>query len=198
VFIQIYTKLSVSLLDTSLKISRSKSFATEKGENKWNGTTQEILSMNLELWRSSLPPEMRWNDNDPPSPDINHARMRAKYWGARYIIHRPVLFHALHFLGPNASGSAVDSPAGLAGSHTSPSLTHGQRATDMTRISSDLGTLQGSNGAHSYRDLPPKIRRACGLCVQSAIQSTIAFDGVKGRPVVTNIFGTAHAYVQHV
>ncbi|KAL3437192.1 hypothetical protein BDV09DRAFT_23551 [Aspergillus tetrazonus] len=165
----------------------------KKGENKWNGTTQEILSMNLELWRSSLPPEMRWNDNDPPSPDINHARMRAKYWGARYIIHRPVLFHALHFLGPNASGSAVDSPAGLAGSHTSPSLAHGQRATDMTRISSDLGTLQGSNGAHSYRDLPPKIRRACGLCVQSAIQSTIAFDGVKGRPVVTNIFGTAHA-----
>jgi gamma-glutamyl phosphate reductase len=25
--------------------------------------------------------------------------------------------------------------------------------------------------------------------------STVAFDGIKGRPVVTNIFGTAHAYV---
>lgn len=31
-------------------------------------------------------------------------------------------------------------------------------------------------------------------CIHSAILSTEAFGGIEGRPVVTNIFGTAHAY----
>ena len=33
------------------------------------------------------------------------------------------------------------------------------------------------------------------MCIDSAILSTNVFDGIEGRPVVTNIFGTAHAYV---
>ncbi|KAJ6171532.1 hypothetical protein N7470_000599 [Penicillium chermesinum] len=42
-------------------------------------------------------------------------------------------------------------------------------------------------------DLPSKLRRGCVICVDSAIKSTEAFDGIKDRLVVTNIFGTAHA-----
>ncbi|KAE8155544.1 hypothetical protein BDV40DRAFT_118323 [Aspergillus tamarii] len=42
-------------------------------------------------------------------------------------------------------------------------------------------------------ELPTKLRNACKVCVDSAIQSTVAFDGIKGRPVMTNIFGTSHA-----
>lgn len=48
-------------------------------------------------------------------------------------------------------------------------------------------------GTIAYRDLPPKLRRACKVCIDSAILSTEAFDGIEGRPIVTNIFGTAHA-----
>lgn len=171
----------------------------EQGETRWSSNVQEILSMNLDLWRSSLPQEMRWSDNDPPSPDINVARMRAKYYGARYIIHRPLLYHALHYCGPNMGPLSVDSPARYGeavSSQVSPSLTHGQYAPGMTRMSSDLGSVPGANGtAHTYRDLPQKLRRACKVCLQSAVRSTEAFDAIKGRPVVTNIFGTAHAYV---
>jgi hypothetical protein len=74
----------------------------------------------------------------------------------------------------------------------------------MARLSSDMGmgvhrappSFQGgpgSMGTVAYRDLPPKLRRACKVCIDSAILSTEAFDGIDGRPIVTNIFGTAHA-----
>ncbi|KAL2834499.1 hypothetical protein BDW59DRAFT_48228 [Aspergillus cavernicola] len=172
----------------------------KQGETRWSSNVQEILNVNLELWRSSLPPEMKWNTNDPPSPDINVARMRAKYYGARYIIHRPLLYHALHYTGPSKAPPPLDSPAGFAepGIKTqqlSPSLRYSQHAPDMTRISSDLCATQGAMGlaANSYRDLPQKLRTGCKMCVDAAINSTEAFDAVKGRPVVTNIFGTAHA-----
>ncbi|RAL15067.1 putative C6 finger domain protein [Aspergillus homomorphus CBS 101889] len=179
-----------------------------KGESRWSSHVQEILSMNLELWRSSLPEVMRWKDTDPPSKDINVARMRAKYYGARYIIHRPLLFHALHFANDTGRSASVDSPTGsaISGSKSqqvSPSLTHSQRATGMARLASDVGTVGrsaptptpggGSWASYAYRDLSPKIRRACKLCIDSAMLSTEAFDGIVGRPVVTNIFGTAHA-----
>ncbi|KAI9927385.1 hypothetical protein MW887_002997 [Aspergillus wentii] len=177
------------------------------GQNRWSSNVQEILSMNLELWRSSLPEVMKWRDTDPPSKEINVARMRAKYYGARYIIHRPLLYHALHFGGQNDRSTSVDSPTGSAMSgsksqQVSPSMTHSQRATNMMRLSSDMGPSTraqppSSNGnfgvAYHYRDLPTKLRRACKVCVDSAILSTEAFDGIEGRPVVTNIFGTAHA-----
>ncbi|KAL3469072.1 hypothetical protein BJX99DRAFT_242142 [Aspergillus californicus] len=170
------------------------------GETRWSSNIQEILSVNLELWRSSLPPEMKWADSDGPSPDINVARMRAKYYGARYIIHRPLLYHSLHYTGPNMRLRTADSPAGFEDPGTkhqqaSPLQTNPQHATDMPRISSDLNAMQRAIGltAHSYRDLPQKLRAGCKSCVDAAIMSTEAFDAVRGRPVVTNIFGTAHA-----
>ncbi|GFF44604.1 C6 finger domain protein, putative [Aspergillus udagawae] len=189
----------------------SKTTTTSNSSNyQWISNVQEILSMNLELWRNGLPEVMKWKDTDPPSNDINVARMRAKYYGARYIIHRPLLYHALHFAGlpnPNPACASVESPAGpvLSGSESrqvSPSLPRSQRASNMARLSSDMGIAVhsappsfqgGSMGTIAYRDLPPKLRRACKVCIDSAILSTEAFDGIKGRPIVTNIFGTAHA-----
>lgn len=40
-----------------------------------------------------------------------------------------------------------------------------------------------------------KIMRAAEICVKAAIKSSVAFDGICKRPILTNIFGTAHAYV---
>ncbi|KAF7590269.1 hypothetical protein BBP40_003107 [Aspergillus hancockii] len=171
----------------------------KQGQTHWSSHVQEILSMNLELWRNSLPTVMKWKDTDPPSEEINVARMRAKYYGARYIIHRPLLYHALHHYGQLGFRASSDDPPTEATAMTSSksqrvssSLSHSQSATNMARLSSDMGPASGLTGV-AHRDLPIKLRRACKVCIDSAMLSTVAFDGVKGRPVVTNIFGTAHA-----
>ncbi|KAJ6065751.1 hypothetical protein N7444_001404 [Penicillium canescens] len=175
----------------------------KQGQRRWSSTVQEALSMNLDLWRTSLPVSMLWRDSDPPSNEINAARMRAKYYGARYIIHRPLLYHALHYghtgarIGPIGQTTKVDSPTST--QQMSPSMLHSNRAPNMSRMSSDMGS--SSSLGHTWvppkvalRDLPAKLRRACKVCIDSAILSTEAFDGVGGhRLVVTNIFGTAHA-----
>jgi hypothetical protein len=80
----------------------------EHGKTRWSSNVQEALSMNLELWRNNLPDIVAWNDKDPPSSDINAARMRAKYYGARYIIHRPLLYNALHYGQTGAHVGSVD------------------------------------------------------------------------------------------
>ena len=157
--------------------------------------------MNLESWRNSLPSAMKWKDTDPPSKDINVARMRAKYYGARYIIHRPLLYHALHHyrqvdlyassdnLPTKATAMTTFKPQNLTSS-----LNHDQSVTNLAQLSSGKCPSPGRTGI-AHRDLPIKLRRACTVCIESAILSTKAFDGIEGRPVVTNIFGTAHAYV---
>lgn len=70
------------------------------------------------------------------------------------------------------------------------------RATGMSRIMSDYGNTPAAGWTPpkvNLRDLPSKLRRACAVCIESAILSTEAFDGIEDRLVVTNIFGTAHA-----
>lgn len=169
---------------------------------------QKALSVNLDLWRTSLPDYMKWDDTDPPATEINAARMRAKYYGARYIIHRPLLYHALHYgqHGARVDGASVDSPTSSANTSSqqmSPSMTQNPRAQPMARIMSDMTSTPNKapkyfpNGlikpTVKYRDLPSQLRTAVKACIDSAIQSTQAFDGIEDRLVVTNIFGTAHA-----
>ncbi|KAI2787830.1 hypothetical protein POX_f08208 [Penicillium oxalicum] len=190
----------------------------KQGETgRWSSSVQETLSMNLELWRRSLPATMNWKDTDPPATDINAARMRAKYYGARYIIHRPLLYHVLHYGQTGARISTLAKPTAAAESPSgstsqsqpqqmSPLMAQTSRRTGsshMQRMLSDVGSAPSSLSS-SYsngwtppiapsRDLRDKLWRACKVCVDSAILSTIAFDGVEDRLVVTNIFGTAHA-----
>ncbi|KAJ9481583.1 hypothetical protein VN97_g11888 [Penicillium thymicola] len=173
------------------------------GQIRWSSTVQEALSQNLDLWRKSLPKNMQWDESDPPANEINAARMRAKYYGARYIIHRPLLYHALHSghtgarVGPIGQ-FLVDSPTSQQLSASM--LQSASRAPNTACISSDVGTMPTKVSTDrqppvvSLHALPNKLKVACELCIQSAIKSTEAFDGVGGnRLIVTNIFGTAHA-----
>jgi hypothetical protein len=50
----------------------------------------------LQSWRKVLPPELQWKDDDSLSSDVLVARLRAKYYGAAYIINRPYVYLALH------------------------------------------------------------------------------------------------------
>uniref|UniRef100_A0A093V4I9 Sterol regulatory element-binding protein ECM22 n=1 Tax=Talaromyces marneffei PM1 TaxID=1077442 RepID=A0A093V4I9_TALMA len=156
-----------------------------------------VLGLNLDVWKSSLPKQMQWNEGDEPSSDINTARLRAKYYGARYIIYRPVLERALHSMSPRAEGNGkAENDSKLP---VSSFKAHDFQAPSMARWSSEPGLRQNLRDKDDtvetihYDELDDETRRACEQCITAAIQSTKAFHNIKGRPIVTNIFGTAHA-----
>ncbi|OSS44328.1 hypothetical protein B5807_11072 [Epicoccum nigrum] len=145
----------------------------------------------LEDWRRVLPPALAWNDDDPPATDINVARLRAKYYGSIYVILRPYLRIANHFIDFPPTGAA------RASHHNSPAPNHGSSSDRNVHLLVDLSDDQRS------------IIGVAVKCINAAIQSTIAFDRVGAAPdskyvkfdasartrrlVVTNIFGTMHA-----
>jgi hypothetical protein len=136
----------------------------------------------LKDWLQVLPPQLRWNDTDPPATDINVARLRAKYYGASYIIHRPFLNYALH---SQSLRESIDRHLESLPNYGSPSGRHdGVMAPPTSRAPN-----AGESGQVA------EIVRSAKQCIDAAMQSTEAFDGVRQRErlVVTNIFGTAHA-----
>ncbi|EED15816.1 hypothetical protein TSTA_009380 [Talaromyces stipitatus ATCC 10500] len=135
----------------------------------------EILGKGLDSWRQNLPREMQWDDNDEPSSDINTARLRAKYYGARYIIYRPLLRYALN--------RAIDSGQTLVGLSSPKS----------EPISPTLHPVESTDGTIFWDTLPRTVQTACKICINAAVRSTRAFHNIQGRPIITNVFGTAHA-----
>ncbi|KAJ5752177.1 hypothetical protein N7520_009094 [Penicillium odoratum] len=177
----------------------------KNNQNRWCSSVQTTLSLNLDLWRDSLPQAMKWCDSEPPAKEINAARMRAKYYGARYIIHRPLLYFALHYgqEGAQVNGHQVGVNSPTASQKASSQQMSPPSTQPMQRIMSDRGGAPGPVSPSfpdgwvkptvHFRDLTPQLRSACRICINCAISSTEAFDGIEGRLVVTNIFGTAHA-----
>lgn len=152
----------------------------------------ETIGENLENWRRLLK-DMDWSDEEHQSQDINQARMRAKYYGARYIINRPALLYALK-VAHKESATPLSHPSesplggGYASGNTSPAMAH----------------QNNSHSGRKYAEMRPPPRsvdqvedwmiQACYRCVSAAIKSTTSFDMVKGgRLIITNILGTAHA-----
>jgi hypothetical protein len=126
----------------------------------------------IEEWQKNLPASMSWNLKDPPPTNILHARLRAKYWGARYLINRPFLDYILHI-------------------KPQPTLIVDEAASDSHRKSRCEAEF------HLFRAISEmseeEIQTGYQTCIEAAEKSTIAFDNVLGRLVVTNIHGTAHA-----
>lgn len=142
----------------------------------------------LKAWRDLLPVGLQWSDDDPPSSDINTARLRAKYYGALNIIHRPFLRHAL-----DHNMDFQDSPPAQV--HAAISYQAGSASyspQSMERKNSSMGP-PGSTQKEKIHQA--EILHSAKTCVAAAIQSTEAFDNIinRQRLIVTNIFGTAHA-----
>lgn len=133
----------------------------------------------LEQWRSVLPEQLRWDDAEDPAEDINDARLRAKFYGAQYIIHRPFLRLTLDREVPIEDAKSP-------------------RNSTFTPLDERRTEPMAPPGADLGLDVPADILRSARICVGAAMQSTIAFDKIirDRRLVVTNIFGTAHAYVR--
>ncbi|OQV07394.1 Fungal Zn2-Cys6 binuclear cluster domain-containing protein [Cladophialophora immunda] len=146
------------------------------------------LDDNLENWRKMLN-DWDWDDNDHESPNINVARMRGKYYGAKYIIWRPTLRFALTQAITNPNPTPTPKPARSRPSESPAGYGHHSEVTSPA--------VSNLNTPHPYgRDVPyiqPELLEGSRKCIEAAIRSTTSFDKVPRRLVVTNIFGTAHA-----
>ncbi|RMD42954.1 hypothetical protein DV735_g2181, partial [Chaetothyriales sp. CBS 134920] len=149
-----------------------------------------ILNENLENWRSMLN-SWDWDDNDHKHPDINVARMRGKYYGGKYIIHRPCLQWLLTDSVPVIPGSQHSgSPHGAQGSPPyPPGLQPAYSPPGKDQANTEMGPPGKVADARSYQ----RVLECARKCVHAAIRSTTAFDAVPPRPIITNVFGTAHA-----
>lgn len=136
--------------------------------------TLNDLDRTLQGWRDLPHPVTFWNDSEEPHPDIVAARLRAKYYGARYVTTRPFLDYALHVMDRVANGERLENVTVDAKGNSRPQEIALFKAIEMM----PLETIQ-----HKVR-----------VCVDSAMKSTVALDGVNDhRLIVTNIMGTAHA-----
>lgn len=132
--------------------------------------------MILDGWRERLPKNLQWNDWDPPSSHVLSARLQAKYWGAQYVVTRPFLDYALHILPHIRDGRSVE-----------------EAALDASGNARSMAEINIFKAIHRMGE--EQIWRACQRCLEAASHSTTAFDGISGRLIVTNIHGTAHAFV---
>ncbi|KAK5108816.1 hypothetical protein LTR62_007790 [Meristemomyces frigidus] len=129
----------------------------------------------LYSWRESLPVGYKWDDRDPPATCKLAARLRAKYYGARYLVNRPYLDYALHIMPGVQSGRTVREIA---------KDVHG-----APRHAADIHIFEAI-----WQMPEAEILQACKRCIEAAMQSTTALDGVpEDEMIVTNIHGTAHA-----
>lgn len=119
-------------------------------------------------------PSFAFNEDDPPAGDILSARLRAKYWGAQNITFRPFLRQILHF------SAAKSHPAEIA-----PPVSEFRAEINVPRI--DPENTDPAN-------LDPKIFEFAKKGIRALIESTRSFHGLGDkRPIITNVFGTAHA-----
>ncbi|KAI9793654.1 MAG: hypothetical protein M1816_007549 [Peltula sp. TS41687] len=159
----------------------------------WSIGELKELEAQLSEWRTMLPPELQWEDSEPPPADINAARLRAKYYGARYVIHRPFLHHAIHPIEQREQPFKI--PGDTPPTEYRRSSTYGYLTRPTVSQAYGGGESMPPPPTAGYGRLDDTVLKACKNCISAAMKSTAAFHGIDHRPIVTNIFGTAHACV---
>lgn len=125
----------------------------------------QTIFENQSLWAASY----AFDTNAPPAEDILSARLRAKFWGANVITYRPY----------------VENIMGFSHARKHPEE-YREKAFSSLSVPSDITTPS---------DLDPIIVEHAKKGVRAVIKSTEAFHGLKDkRFIITNVFGTAHAY----
>ena len=133
------------------------------------------MAETLEDWRRNVPERFRWQDGDEPAKNILAARLRAKYYGARVVTYRDFV---LKILENSAARSSQE----------------GRKIGDIFRTEVEVPHI---NNATSIKQ--DKALQYVYCCIDALVESTRAFDNVvdttKERLIITNPWGTAHAYV---
>lgn len=121
-------------------------------------------------------PSFAFLETDPPADNILAARLRAKYWGAQTITYRPFIRQILNF-----SHSLNHHP-------TSPNPPAG------TEFRDDIIAPVIHPGTKSLGDIDPDVIELARKGIKALVESTRPFHNLgEKRPIITNIFGTAHA-----
>ena len=121
-------------------------------------------------------PSFAFNEDDPPAPDILGARLRAKYWGAQVITYRPFIRQILQF-----SDRMKNHPS-------SPSV------FPMSEFRQDIIAPTIHPNTKSHGDIDPSVVELAKKGIKALVESTRSFHGLdEKRPIITNVFGTAHA-----
>jgi hypothetical protein len=124
-----------------------------------------------------IAPNLKWDENDKSDPfarDILGARLRAKFYGARVITYREFVLKIL------------------------------QRSTEAKSRQYSGSVANSFTAAHSPEtEVEPIILQYAEQCIKALIKSTSSFHGCieniqTDRLIVTNIWGTAHAYVMQI
>lgn len=124
-----------------------------------------------------VPPEFKFNLNDPPAKDLLSARLRAKYWGAQMITYRPFI------------RQIIESNFNKSMSSESPPITAAAGG-----FRSGIAVSPAGPDAPPTDGIPQEMIPYAMKGIRALVESTRAFHGLKEkRYVVTNIFGTAHA-----
>jgi hypothetical protein len=128
-------------------------------------------------YMDKIAPQMKWDEEKgEPARDILHARLRAKFYGAKVITYRPFVLKIL-------ANSAEKSPR------------PGERVSNEFRIDVDVPAINAN--ATSLEEIDPKAMEYAKKCIMALLHSTSAFHKVGDpgteRLIVTNVWGTAHA-----
>jgi hypothetical protein len=139
-----------------------------------------------------------WSDGDTPAQELLSARLRAKYYGGEYIILRPYIYNALKWQEDilRRPEPPFDCPAWLQEHKRSEKL-----ASTNTDAFEDIDLPRAEITVALFESNPAIAEQflwCCKRCIDAAVYSTWAFDGVADpkdgqRPRVTNIHGTATA-----
>lgn len=131
---------------------------------KITNTIEEMLA-DKHVWAR----DFAFNVNDPPGEDILHARFRAKFWGANVLTYRPYIENILRW------SHAVRHPE-----------EYRDKAYNSLSVPSDVTTPS---------DIPQVVMDYACKGIKVLFKSTEAFHGLRDkRFIITNVFGTAHAY----
>ena len=121
-------------------------------------------------------PSFAFREDDIPADDILSARLRAKYWGAQVITYRPFIRQFLQF-----SHAMRNHPA-------SPNM------PQRTEFREDVVAPTIHPNTRSYNEIDRQVVELAKKGIKALVESTRAFHGLgEKRPVITNVFGTAHA-----
>jgi hypothetical protein len=142
---------------------------------------------------------MHWGEDDEPANDILRARFRAKYYGAKVITYRPFLEAFLE----HSSTQKAKQRAAQNSAQESPQLRKGQEEFFGDQYKKEvIGVPTINPDARSLEDIfDLRIKEYASKGLTALIKSTTAFHGLgdptKQRLIVTNVWGTAHAYVSY-
>lgn len=121
-------------------------------------------------------PSFAFKEDDVPADDILAARLRAKYWGAQGITYRPFIRQILQF------------------SHTMKNHPSSPNLPSMSEFREGIIAPVIHPNTRSYTDIDPQVVELAKKGIKALVESTRSFHGLGDkRPLITNVFGTAHA-----